>query len=456
MSPFIVTGIVLSLLSHVLDQGTDIFAVVLFYFEGNIWASVLTLGFVMLPGICIGLAEMKRFCAKDLSLLKAIGYILFSPLWAIVIHLYSLFDHRYIPTALFFKAMQGFLESGPQATLQLSLLFYGSSSRSKQMLIEPHLPSSINQSIFDPINSNDYVTDEVFQNHDLIPTLNETSDTIDIFGRIYDKEDRLWFGWIHTLSVIISFLSVFVTAISFNELEANHHPSVVVLAGDPDGLPGTPVIDDSGNTDLGKCGKCGSRGFAKLCFGIPFLLFTLIYRIVGIALLITFLQVWSGVIIFILFFINVLTALFVGDNFVRATAYGMWSLLVPVGYNRDPAAHFGYKKVAMILEHTYTVNEEELVTEKDITRSRVRSKYFLTMHILTSIFVLGVSLIFMLIIIHSNPVHYYQQTILTPEILSYICVPILGLSLGTSVMLARPYHRCDCSGGEIPAGNIIV
>ena len=83
--------------------------------------------------------------------------------------------------------MQGFLESGPQATLQLSLLFYGSSSRSKQMLIEPHLPSSINQSIFDPINSNDYVTDEVFQNHDLIPTLNETSDTIDIFGRIYDK-----------------------------------------------------------------------------------------------------------------------------------------------------------------------------------------------------------------------------------------------------------------------------
>ena len=128
----------------------------------------------------------------------------------------------------------------------------------------------------------------------------------------------------------------------------------------------------------------------------------------------------------------------------------MWSLLVPVGYNRDPAAHFGYKKVAMILEHTYTVNEEELVTEKDITRSRgkectwhvyihyyplkyisllqhqyrfvfsclneVRSKYFLTMHILTSIFVLGVSLIFMLIIIHSNPTHYYQQTILTPEV----------------------------------------
>ena len=54
----------------------------------------------------------------------------------------------------------------------------------------------------------------------------------------------------------------------------------------------------------------------------------------------------------------------------RATAYGIWSLFVPAGYNRDPTAHFGYKKVAMILEHSYTVNEEELITEKDIARSR--------------------------------------------------------------------------------------
>ena len=55
------------------------------------------------------------------------------------------------------------------------------------MLIEPHLPSSINQSIFDPIYGNELVTDEVFQEYSLMPTLNETSDTIDIFGRIYDK-----------------------------------------------------------------------------------------------------------------------------------------------------------------------------------------------------------------------------------------------------------------------------
>ena len=77
----------------------------------------------------------------------------------------------------------------------------------------------------------------------------------------------------------------------------------------------------------------------------------------------------------------------------------MWSLLVPVGYNRDPAAHFGYKKVAMILEHTYTVNEEELVTEKDITRSRGKECIW---HIYKSY----------IVIIHSNTCYYYNNNII--------------------------------------------
>ena len=180
-----------------------------------------------------------------------------------------------MPTALFFKAMQGFLESGPQATLQLSLLFYGSSSKSKQMLIEPYLPTSLNQSIFMSYDGHGVEDYEGSGDEDDSDTamafkeiLNGSTDSIDIFGRVYDKgktvkvsemiiipmgsgfqrlgfftDDRYWFGWIHTLSVIISFLSIFITSISFNELEANHPSSVVVLAGDPDGLPGTPVID---------------------------------------------------------------------------------------------------------------------------------------------------------------------------------------------------------------------
>ena len=85
--------------------------------------------------------------------------------------------------------MQGFLESGPQVTLQLSLLFYGSSSKSKHMLIEPHLPSHINQSIFDPIDA----YDETDLDYDLLTTLNGSSDSIDIFGRVYDKRKCIFY-----------------------------------------------------------------------------------------------------------------------------------------------------------------------------------------------------------------------------------------------------------------------
>ena len=102
---------------------------------------------------------------------------------------FSLFDHRYIPTALFFKAMQGFLESGPQATLQLSLLFFGSSSKSKHMLIDPHLPTSLNQSIFDDISWEDA---EDYRDYASQLSSNESLD-LDIFGRVYDKGMDLFY-----------------------------------------------------------------------------------------------------------------------------------------------------------------------------------------------------------------------------------------------------------------------
>ena len=90
-------------------QGTDIFAAVLFYFEGYHAQSFITIGLVFLPGFCIYISELRRsFCTKPcVSLPKAIGYLLFSPLWAIVIHIYSLCDERYVKSALYFKTLQG-------------------------------------------------------------------------------------------------------------------------------------------------------------------------------------------------------------------------------------------------------------------------------------------------------------------------------------------------------------
>ena len=59
----------------------------------------------------------------------------------------------------------------------------------------------------------------------------------------YFAEDRYWFGWIHTLSVIISFISIFITSISFNELEAKNPSPLVMVAGELEGVAATPVVD---------------------------------------------------------------------------------------------------------------------------------------------------------------------------------------------------------------------
>ena len=78
---------------------------------------------------------------------------------------------------------------------------------------------------------------------------------------------RQLFGWIHVISVVFSFLSIFVTTISFNEIESQFH-SV-------------------------------KGAMARIAISIPFFLTTLVYRGVGIALCIVFLKYWSGVIIFL-------------------------------------------------------------------------------------------------------------------------------------------------------------
>ena len=52
------------------------------------------------------------------------------------------------------------------------------------MLIDPHLPTSLNQSIFD-VDVDDETDDDV--DYVLISSLNGSSDSIDIFGRVYDK-----------------------------------------------------------------------------------------------------------------------------------------------------------------------------------------------------------------------------------------------------------------------------
>ena len=119
---------------------------------------------------------------------------------------------------------------------------------------------------------------------------------------------------------------------------------------------------------------------------------------------------------------------------------------------RDPSSHLGYSKVPL----SETLPETSIPSEKDIERSLQRGKHFLTVHVLTSIFILGSSLIVMLIVVFSDRQTMQSRVAFPIDYLIYIFLPLLGLTLGLSVLLVRPYHRCDCSGGEIPTGNAIV
>ena len=133
------------------------------------------------------------------------------------------------------------------------------------------------------------------------------------------SDARYYFGCLHIASVIVSFISIWSSSIIFNDVENSERQTTYDI---------TTMSFEEGKS----C--CSKKNVGKIIFGAPFFLFTLIFRAIGLALLICFLQLWSGVIIFGLFFVNVLAALFIGDDINRSFTYALWSLFVPVGYSR--------------------------------------------------------------------------------------------------------------------------
>ena len=121
------------------------------------------------------------------------------------------------------------------------------------------------------------------------------------------------FGVVQVVSIFISFVSLFFSVLHFNELEAK---SVTV------------------------------KSAGKVVLGILFFLLTIVFRAVGLALILCFLGWWAAIIIFLMFFSTVLTALCIGDNILRASVYGIWSFLVPVGYARDPMEPLDYNALS--------------------------------------------------------------------------------------------------------------
>lgn len=283
-------GLFFSLLIHVIDQSTDVFAAVLFYFEGHIYTSFITLALVFLPGFCISITELRKtFCTDSCSFIKAIGYLLLSPLWAIIIHIYSFFDERYVQTAIFFKTIEGFVEAGPQLALQLSLLLKGSWAESSFLVIGPVLSEYLPEQNETEMEME--ITTTMLPMTTILPTeeLNEDvhNGSLVIFDRVYDADARYYFGCLHIASVIVSFISIWSSSVIFNDVENSERQTTYDI---------TTMSFEEGKS----C--CSKKNVGKIIFGAPFFLFTLIFRAIGLALLICFLQLWSGVIIFGLFF----------------------------------------------------------------------------------------------------------------------------------------------------------
>lgn len=383
--------IILSFLLYMLDQGTDALTSLLFFLDGHYVEGILTSVLILTPGIAAFLLELRDMWRGKGNLAKAIIFLVLCPIWAVLTHLYSIFNKEWQAKALMLKTMEGFLCAAPQLVLQLSFWMRGTMTSPMELVLAEQF--NVTQQAQDA--------------------------NMTIFGRDFENHERYWFGFVQILSIFFSFISVFSSVIYFNGLEAH-----------------------------------SVRSAGKLCLGIPFFLLTIIYRSVSLALLLCFLGWWSSIIIFLMFFTTVLTAICIGDIFSRACLYGIWSLLVPVGYSRDPVSPLGYYSVSSL--DTLETDEGDMT---NISQSD-RSSYFLTSHMLSSLFILFPSITILTVLVNRAQV-LSTITISTISIfpityLSMVFLPLLGLCLAVTLLLVRPFHRTDCTKGEGKEGNIIV
>jgi len=409
---FVVMGIILSFSIYLADQASDCLTALLLLKENHLLEGSLTIFFILLPGIAACLLELRDMWKGSGNLMRALTYLLFCPLWAVLTHIYAIHNKQWRTKALLLKTMEGFLCSSPQLILQLSLWIKGTLTGPAQLVLINH---GVNVTSLDKDPTSD---------------VNMT-----LFGRDYNKEEKYWFGLVQILSILLSFLSVLFSVVYFNVIETV-------------GLPYKHISP------------------SKLLLGIPFFLLTLLYRSTCISILICFLGWWSSLIIFLLLFISLLTALSIGDMFPRAFTYSLWSLLAPVGYSRDPMTPLGYKamKQTEFQEEKDTVNSEiepEQGVKIMLLREQERSSCFLTSHVLTSLFLLLPSLIITTILVHRAvlPESTLVLSVTCSFPLSYLSsflLPSLGLCLATTLLLVRPYHRADTIKGEGQGGTLIV
>lgn len=90
-------------------------------------------------------------------------------------------------------------------------------------------------------------------------------------------DSRRVFGILHLFSVLMSFLSVFLGSLSFNDFESG-------------------TIDNC-HDDFDQVLICSKPNLSRLCISAPFFLSTLVFRALGLAVLISITRFWGGTVI---------------------------------------------------------------------------------------------------------------------------------------------------------------
>jgi len=210
---------------------------------------------------------------------------------------------------------------------------------------------------------------------------------------------RWYWGLIQAVSLVFSFLSLLQTIIYFNECEKKR---ISVL---------------------------------RLFVSLPFYSCTIIYRVTAIALLTIFFKEFVLIPLGILITFNTVSFKLLGLDLPRSLVYGICSITAPVGFNRCKAPKLqplGY----VFDEVSYTERTPE---QANILRER--SKRFLALHLIFGIFVLGISLVFLWLLLNFSQLYtpLSDTTIMPRQFINTYVLPGIVMCFGLSTFFTIIY-----------------
>ena len=144
--------IISSFLLYMLDQGTDALTSLLFFLDvsirkvphicftflykkGHYLEGILTAVLIVIPGLAACILELRDMWRGKGNIMKAMVFLVMCPLWALLTHLFSIFNKEWQSKALMLKTMEGFLCAAPQLVLQLSFWMRGTLTSPMEMIL---------------------------------------------------------------------------------------------------------------------------------------------------------------------------------------------------------------------------------------------------------------------------------------------------------------------------------